>query len=53
METLDLKDDLMPGSIKFGPGRRDATRDANVLKFDGNTLKQFPGVYSWNGNDGN
>jgi branched-chain amino acid transport system substrate-binding protein len=53
LESLDLRDDLMPGPIKFGPDRRDATRDANVVKFDGTTLKQLPGVYSWNGKDGN
>jgi branched-chain amino acid transport system substrate-binding protein len=53
METLDLKDELMPGPIRFGPDRRDAMRDASVVKFDGTTLRQSPGVYSWDGKDGN
>ena len=53
METLDLKNEVIVGPIKFGPGRRDAIRDNVVVKFDGKTEKVMPGIYSWNGKDGN
>jgi branched-chain amino acid transport system substrate-binding protein len=53
METLDLKNEVIVGPIKFGPGRRDAIRDNVVVKFDGQTEKVVPGIYSWNGKDGN
>ncbi|HVZ42209.1 MAG TPA: ABC transporter substrate-binding protein [Ramlibacter sp.] len=53
MESLELNSELMPGPIKFAPGRRDATRHENVVKFDGVKVTRMPGVYSWNGMDGN
>jgi branched-chain amino acid transport system substrate-binding protein len=53
MESLELKSELMPGPIKFGPDRRDAMRFENVVKFDGTKATPMPGVYSWNGVDGN
>ncbi len=53
METLDIKHEVIAGPIKFGPGRRDAIRDNVVVKFDGKTQKVMPGIYTWNGRDGN
>lgn len=53
MEKLDLKSDLMTGPLQFGSGRRDALRSNVVVKFDGKTQKVMPGVYTWNGKDGN
>jgi branched-chain amino acid transport system substrate-binding protein len=53
METLEVKHEVMAGPIKFAPGRRDAIRDVNVVKFDGKTQTVMPGIYSWNGMDGN
>jgi branched-chain amino acid transport system substrate-binding protein len=53
MESLEVKSELMPGPIKFGPDRRDAMRFENVVKFDGTKVTAMPGVYSWNGVDGN
>jgi branched-chain amino acid transport system substrate-binding protein len=53
METLDLKHEVVAGPIRFGPGRRDAIRDNVVVKFDGKTQKVMPGIYTWNGKDGN
>ncbi len=53
LETVDIKHEVMVGQIKFGPGRRDAVRDNVVIKFDGKTQKVMPGIYTWNGKDGN
>ena len=53
MESLEVKSELMPGPIKFAPDRRDAMRFENVVKFDGTKVTSMPGVYSWNGIDGN
>jgi branched-chain amino acid transport system substrate-binding protein len=52
MESLDFKPEVLAGSIKFGPERRDALRDMLVIKYDGKTQKVMPGVYTWNGKDG-
>jgi len=52
MEALDLKDDLQPEPLRFGPDRRDALRGVYVIKYDGKTQKVEPGVYTWNGKDG-
>ncbi|HUN49092.1 MAG TPA: ABC transporter substrate-binding protein [Stellaceae bacterium] len=52
MEGLDLKNDLQPEPLRFGPQRRDALRGVFVIKYDGKTQKVEPGVYSWNGKDG-
>lgn len=52
MEQLDLKNDLQPEPLRFGPDRRDALRGVYVIKYDGKTQKVLPGVYSWNGKDG-
>ena len=53
MEKLDLKTDTMTGPLQFGPGRRDALRSVVVVKYDGVTQKVMPGVFHWNGKDGN
>jgi branched-chain amino acid transport system substrate-binding protein len=53
METLDFKPEMLVGSIKFAPNRRDGLRSNVVVKFDGKTQKVMPGVYTWNGKDGN
>jgi branched-chain amino acid transport system substrate-binding protein len=53
MESLEVKHELIVGTLKFAPGRRDAIRDNVVVKFDGKTSKVMPGVYTWNGKDGN
>jgi branched-chain amino acid transport system substrate-binding protein len=53
MEKLNLKSDVMTGPLQFGPGRRDALRSVVVVKFDGKTQKVMPGIYAWNGKDGN
>jgi len=53
MESLELKHELVVGTLRFGPGRRDAIRDNVVVKFDGKTEKVMAGVYTWNGKDGN
>jgi branched-chain amino acid transport system substrate-binding protein len=53
MEKLNLKADVMTGPLQFGPGRRDALRSVVVVKFDGKTQKVMPGIYAWNGKDGN
>lgn len=52
MQKLDLKTDLMPEPLKFGPERRDALRGVYVVKFDGKTRTVMPGVYTWNGKSG-
>ena len=52
MEKLDLKTDTMAGPLQFGPGRRDALRSVVVIKYDGQTQKVMPGVFTWNGKDG-
>jgi branched-chain amino acid transport system substrate-binding protein len=53
MEKLNLKTEVTVGSIQFGSDRRDAIRDNVVVKFDGKTEKVMPGIYTWNGKDGN
>ena len=53
MEKLDLKTDTMTGPLQFAPGRRDALRSVVVVKYDGVTQKVMPGVFHWNGKDGN
>jgi branched-chain amino acid transport system substrate-binding protein len=53
MEQLNLKADVMTGPLQFGPGRRDALRSVVVVKFDGKSQKVMPGVFAWNGKDGN
>lgn len=53
MESLDLKHEAVAGPIRFGPDRRDAVRDNLIVKFDGKVQKVMPGLYSWNGKDGN
>ena len=53
MEKLNLESDMMTGPLQFGPGRRDALRSVVIVKFDGKTQKVMPGLYTWNGKDGN
>lgn len=53
MEKLNLKAEVMTGPLQFGPGRRDALRSVVVVKFDGKSQKVMPGVFAWNGKDGN
>jgi branched-chain amino acid transport system substrate-binding protein len=53
MEKLDLKPEVMTGPLEFGPNRRDALRSVVVVKYDGTTQTVLPGVYTWNGKDGN
>jgi branched-chain amino acid transport system substrate-binding protein len=53
MEKLNLKTDTMTGPLQFAPGRRDALRSVVVVKYDGVTQKVMPGVFHWNGKDGN
>jgi branched-chain amino acid transport system substrate-binding protein len=52
MEQLDFKPEIMAGPLQFGKDRRDAMRSGFVVKYDGKTQKQMPGVYTWNGKDG-
>lgn len=52
MESLDYKPEVLAGSIKFAPDRRDGLRDMLVIKYDGKTQKVMPGIYVWNGKDG-
>ena len=52
MESLDFKPEIMAGPLQFGKDRRDAMRSGFVVKYDGKTQKQMPGVYTWNGKDG-
>lgn len=51
MQKLDLKSDFMPGTIQFGPDRRDAIRTVVIVKYDGTTQKVMPGTYTWNGEE--
>ncbi len=53
MDGLDLQTDLMAAPLRFGPDRHDALRGVRVVRFDGRTQTVQPGVYSWNGQDGN
>jgi branched-chain amino acid transport system substrate-binding protein len=52
MESLDFKPEILAGPLQFGPQRRDAMRSGFVVKYDGQTQKMMPGVYTWNGKDG-
>jgi hypothetical protein len=51
-ETLDIKPEIIAGSLQFAANRRDAMRSGFVVKYDGQTQKMMPGVYTWNGKDG-
>jgi branched-chain amino acid transport system substrate-binding protein len=52
MESLDIKPEILAGPLQFGANRRDAMRSGFVVKYDGQTQKMMPGVYTWNGKDG-
>lgn len=52
MQSLDLQTEVLPGPLKFGPDRRDALRSVFIVKFDGTTQTQMPGVYTWDGKEG-
>ena len=52
MESLDFQPEIMVGPLQYGPNRRDAMRSGVVIKYDGKTQKQMPGVYTWDGKAG-
>lgn len=52
MESLDFKPEIMAGPLQFGKERRDALRSVFIVKYDGKTQKQMPGVYTWDGKAG-
>jgi hypothetical protein len=52
MESLNFKPELMAGPIEFGRDRRDALRSVFVIRFDGQSQTQMPGVYSWDAKEG-
>ncbi len=53
METLNFDTGVLAGPIGFAKGRRDGHRSSIFVKFDGKTHTLMPGVYTWNGKDGN
>jgi branched-chain amino acid transport system substrate-binding protein len=53
MEKLNIRSDIMPGPLEFGPKRRDGARTMVIIKYDGKTQKVMPGTYTWDGTEAN
>jgi branched-chain amino acid transport system substrate-binding protein len=52
MEKTNFESGIVAGPTVFTKERRDSYRSSIFIKFDGKTEQLIPGVYTWNGTDG-
>ena len=52
LEKTNFESGVLAGPTVFAKDRRDSYRSSIFIKFDGKTEQLIPGVYTWNGTDG-